>query len=68
MRKLKRTMARTHMKDAKIPSINKRLYASKDPNQVKKQSFFSLHWREWIAGNPHKKNRRILRAARRAGK
>lgn len=63
MRKLKRAMARTHMKDAKIPRINRRLYTSTNPNQVKKQSFFSLHWREWIAGNPNKKKRRIRRAA-----
>lgn len=63
MRKLKRAMARANMKKAKIPSINKRPYSSTDPNQVKKQSFFSLHWREWIAGNPNKKKRRIRRAA-----
>lgn len=53
MRKLKRSMARANMQDAKIPSINKRIHASPKPENAKKVSFFSLHWREWIAGNPH---------------
>jgi len=63
MRKLKRAMARAHMKDAKIPSINKRLYTSPNPDKVRKVSFCSLHWREWIAGNPHTKKRRKRKAA-----
>ena len=63
MRKLKRAMARTHMKEAKIPSINKRLYASPNPSKSRKISFFSLHWREWIAGNPHTRKSRKRRAA-----
>ena len=58
MRKLKRSMARANMRDVKIPSINKRTYTSPKSENARKVSFFSLHWREWVAGNPHTGKRR----------
>ncbi len=63
MRKLKRAMARAHMRETKIPSINKRLYVNPNPSKSRKVSFFSLHWREWIAGNPHTKKSRKRKTA-----
>lgn len=64
MRKLKRAMARVHMKEAKISHIHKRLYADSNSRKSRKVSFFSKHWREWINGKPQTKKRKRRKAIR----
>ena len=45
MRELKRSMARSQMKAAGIPHINKKGYYKGDNDGAKPQSFFARNWR-----------------------
>lgn len=58
MRELKRSMARSQMKAAGIPHINKKGYYKADDDSTKPQSFFARNWRNWIFGKPVKKRSR----------
>ena len=58
MRELKRSMARSQMKAAGIPHINKKGYYKSYNDGAKPQSFFARNWRNWIFGKPVKKRSR----------
>ena len=58
MRELKRSMARSQMKAAGIPNINKKGYYNGGDDSAKPQSFFARNWRNWIFGKPVKKRSR----------
>lgn len=58
MRELKRSMARSQMKAAGIPHINKKGYYKDDNGGDKPRTFFARNWRNWIFGKPVKKRSR----------
>ena len=58
MRELKRSMARSQMKAAGIPHINKKGYCKGINDGDKLKSFFARNWRNWIFGKPVRKRSR----------
>lgn len=54
MREILRNIARENMKKAGVRKINKkRNYGEKEGMR----SYFAVHWKNWVNGNPHAKRR-----------
>jgi len=58
MRKLKRSIARAHMKAAGIGNINRKRIVETLEGPIERRSFFSKNWRKWVAGDSTKKGRK----------
>lgn len=53
MRELKRSIARTNMKDYGIKHINrKRTVKGLDGRPQERISFFAAYWKKWVGGVP----------------
>ena len=52
MRELKRSIARTNMKDYGIKHINRKRTVERPDGSRDKTSFFASYWRKWVAGVP----------------